>query len=125
MKILVCVKQVPHKDARLEISSDETWIQDESIKFEINAYDTYALEEALRIKDAGEAEVVILSIGPDRAIQALRGLPRHAEAAVVERRCNVFAGASHQRELEIVNAAGSVHHERGGETALEEIDHDG
>jgi electron transfer flavoprotein beta subunit len=72
MKILVCLKQVPHKDARLEVRSDGQWIQDDNIKFEINAYDTYALEEALRIKDAGEAEVVVVSIGPDRAQQALR-----------------------------------------------------
>ena len=72
MKILVCLKQVPHKDARLEIRPDEKWIREESIKFEINDYDTYALEEALRIKDGGEAEVVVASIGPDRVSQALR-----------------------------------------------------
>ncbi len=72
MKILVCLKQVPHKDARLDISPEGTWIQDSNIKFEINPYDSYALEEALRVKDAGEAEVVVASIGPDRVSQALR-----------------------------------------------------
>jgi electron transfer flavoprotein beta subunit len=72
MKIIVCLKQVPHQDARLDIRSDGAWIQEEGIKFEINAYDTYALEEALRIKDAAEAEVVVVSIGPDRVTQALR-----------------------------------------------------
>ena len=72
MKILVCLKQVPHKDARLEIASDGKWIQDSNIKFEINVYDSYALEEALRIKDAGEAEVIVASIGPDRVVQSLR-----------------------------------------------------
>ena len=72
MKILVCLKQVPHKDARLDVSPDGTWIQDGNIKFEINPYDSYALEEALRLKDAGEAEVVVASIGPDRVSQALR-----------------------------------------------------
>jgi electron transfer flavoprotein beta subunit len=72
MKILVCLKQVPHKDARLEVNGDGTGIQDASIKFEINDYDSYALEEALRMKDAGEAEVVVASIGPDRVSQALR-----------------------------------------------------
>ncbi len=72
MKIIVCLKQVPHQDARLEIAGDGTWIQEENIKFEINSYDTYALEEALRVKDAGEAEVVAVSIGPDRVTQALR-----------------------------------------------------
>lgn len=72
MKILVCLKQVPHKDARLEVNSSGTWIQDDSIKFEINDYDTYGIEEALRIKDAGEAEVVVVTVGPARATQALR-----------------------------------------------------
>ena len=59
MKVMVCLKQVPHQDARLDVNADGTWIKEDSIKFEINSYDTYALEEALRIKDAGEAEVVV------------------------------------------------------------------
>lgn len=72
MKILVCLKQVPHQDARLDVNGEGTWIKEDGIKFEINSYDTYALEAALRIKDAGEAEVVVASIGPDRVTQALR-----------------------------------------------------
>jgi electron transfer flavoprotein beta subunit len=72
VKIMVCLKQVPHQDARLDIRPDGTWIQDDNIKFEINSYDTYALEEALRAKDDGECEVLVVSIGPDRVTQALR-----------------------------------------------------
>jgi len=72
MKIMVCLKQVPHQDARLDVRPDGSWIQEDNIKFEINSYDTYALEEALRIKDAGQAEVVVVSIGPDRVTQSLR-----------------------------------------------------
>jgi electron transfer flavoprotein beta subunit len=72
MKIMVCLKQVPHQDARLDIDANGTWIQEDNIKFQINSYDTYALEEALRNKDAGEAEVLVVSIGPDRVTQALR-----------------------------------------------------
>jgi electron transfer flavoprotein beta subunit len=72
MKIMVCLKQVPHQDARLDVRADGTWIQEDNIKFEINSYDTYGLEEALRIKDAGGAEVLVVSIGPDRVSQALR-----------------------------------------------------
>ena len=48
MKIMVCLKQVPHQDARLDVRADGTWIQVDNIKFEINSYDTYGLEEALR-----------------------------------------------------------------------------
>jgi electron transfer flavoprotein beta subunit len=72
MKIMVCLKQVPHQDARLDIAADGTWIQEDNIKFEINTYDTYALEEALRVKDAGEADVFVVSIGADRVTQVLR-----------------------------------------------------
>jgi electron transfer flavoprotein beta subunit len=72
MKIMVCLKQVPHQDARLDIDATGTWIKEDNVKFEINSYDTYALEEALRVKDAGEAEVFVVSIGPDRVTQALR-----------------------------------------------------
>ena len=72
MKVMVCLKQVPHQDARLDVNADGTWIQEDNIKFEINSYDTYAVEEALRLKDAGDAEVVVVSIGPARVTQALR-----------------------------------------------------
>ena len=72
MKVMVCLKQVPHQDARLDVNADGTWIQEDNIKFEINSYDTYAVEEALRLKDAGDTEVIVVSIGPDRVTQALR-----------------------------------------------------
>jgi len=72
MKIMVCLKQVPHQDARLDVNAESNWIKEDGIKFEINGYDTYALEAALQTKDAGEADVVAVSIGPDRVTQALR-----------------------------------------------------
>jgi electron transfer flavoprotein beta subunit len=73
MKILVCLKQVPHQDARLDVNADGSWIKEDGIKFEINSYDTFALEEALRAKDADpSSEVVVASIGPERVTQALR-----------------------------------------------------
>ena len=65
MKIMVCLKQVPHQDARLEVRPDGSWIQEDHLKFEINSYDTYALEEALQTKDAQECEVVAVPIGPE------------------------------------------------------------
>ncbi len=72
MKIMVCLKQVPNQDTRLDIDAAGTWIKEDGIKFEVNSYDLYALEEALRIKDAGEADVLAVSVGPDRVAQALR-----------------------------------------------------
>ena len=73
MKIMVCIKQVPHADARLDVNGAGTWIQEENIKFEINAYDQNALEAALALKDKDpSSEVVVVSIGPERVTQSLR-----------------------------------------------------
>ena len=83
MKVMVCLKQVPHQDARLDVNADGTWIDDSNIKFEINSYDTYALEQALQIKDASGGEVVVCSVGPDRASQAIKtALAMGADRAV-------------------------------------------
>ena len=66
MKILVCMKQVPDKDSTFRIDAEGTWVDTENLSFQVNDYDRYALEEALRIKDGGDAEVVVASVGPDR-----------------------------------------------------------
>lgn len=72
MKILVCLKQVPDKDSTFRIRGDGTWVETENLSFQINDYDRYALEEALRLKDAGGGEVVAISLGPDRVSQAIK-----------------------------------------------------
>jgi electron transfer flavoprotein beta subunit len=72
MKILVCVKQVPEKDARLRIAGDETWIVEDGLGFAISECDRYGVEAALRIKEAGEAEVVVLSLGGERASKGIK-----------------------------------------------------
>jgi electron transfer flavoprotein beta subunit len=73
MKIMVCIKQVPHQDARLDINGAGTWIAEDNIKFEINQYDQHSLEAALALKDKdASTEVVVVSIGPERVTQSLR-----------------------------------------------------
>lgn len=72
MKILVCVKQVPEKDARLRIAGDESWIVEDGLGFAISECDRYGVEAALRLKEAGEAEVVVLSLGGDRASKGIK-----------------------------------------------------
>ena len=84
MNIVVCVKQVPAKDAPLAISPDGTWIREADIGFEMNEPDSYALEEALRLKEKHGGEVVALSMGPERVKQAIKEAlakgaePRHS-----------------------------------------------
>lgn len=72
MKILVCVKQVPEKDARLRIAGDESWIVEDGLSYAISECDRYGIEAALRLKEAGEAEVVVLSLGGDRASKGIK-----------------------------------------------------
>ena len=65
MKIAVCVKQVPAKDAPLSIAPSGTWIRESDIGFEMNEPDSYALEEGLRLKEKHGGEVVAISMGPE------------------------------------------------------------
>ena len=71
MKILVCMKQVPQKDAPLKLNEAGTWIR-EDVSYEVNEPDAFALEEALRQKEKHTGEVVVITAGPARASQVLR-----------------------------------------------------
>src|SRR5260221_7450345 len=71
MKILVCMKQVPQKDAPLKLNESGTWIR-EDVSYEVNEPDAYALEEALRQKEKHGGGVVVITAGPARASQGFR-----------------------------------------------------
>jgi len=82
MKILVCMKQVPQKDAPLKLNEGGTWIR-EDVSYEVNEPDAYALEEALRQKEKHGGEVVVITTGPTRAQQVLReALAKGADRAI-------------------------------------------
>jgi len=82
LKILVCLKQVPQKDAPLKLNESGAWIR-EDISYEVNEPDAYALEEALRQKEKHKGEVVVISAGPARAQQVLReALAKGADRAI-------------------------------------------
>ena len=82
MKILVCMKQVPQKDAPLKLNESGTWIR-EDVSYEVNEPDAYALEEALRQKEKHGGEVVVITAGPARSQQVLReGLAKGADRAI-------------------------------------------
>ena len=70
MNIIVCIKQVPAKDAPLSIAGN--WIRESDIGFEMNEPDSYALEEALRLKEKHGGEVVAVSMGPERVKQTIK-----------------------------------------------------
>jgi electron transfer flavoprotein beta subunit len=83
MKIAVCIKQVPARDAQPRVNEAGTWVRDQDGGFEVNEPDQYALEEGLRLKEKHGGEVVVCSAGPPRVAQALReALARGADRAI-------------------------------------------
>lgn len=84
MQILVCVKQVPDTEAKVVVAEGGVTISERDITFIMNPYDEYAVEEAVRIKQASPGvSVSLVTVGPPRADDALRlGLAMGADAAV-------------------------------------------
>src|SRR5881296_3119104 len=73
MKIAVCIKRVPDSETRVKIASDGKSLDEAGVKFILNPYDEFAVEEALRRKEqAGAGEVVIVSVGPAAAQETIR-----------------------------------------------------
>ena len=84
MKIAVCVKQVPEPGSARRIDP-QTMRLDRSGEGALNVFDVYAVEAALRVKEAqGEGEVVIVSLGPAGTLDSLRkALAMGADRAVL------------------------------------------
>jgi len=73
MNIAVCVKQVPDTETKIRIDGTGTYIDEAGVNFVVSPYDEYAVEEAIKIKEAkGGGEIVVVSAGPERAATALR-----------------------------------------------------
>ena len=83
MKIIVCIKQVPERDAQVRVSSSGKWIEEADLQFAMNESDAYALEEALQLKEKHGGEVIVLSAGPERAGTTIReALAKGADRAI-------------------------------------------
>lgn len=73
MKILVAIKRVVDFNVRVQVRPDGSGVATDGVKMSINPFDEIAIEEALRIKEAGKAsEVVVVTIGDNAAQQQLR-----------------------------------------------------
>lgn len=73
MSIFVLVKQVPDTETKIRIKADKSGIETNDVKWFINPYDEFAIEEALKTKDKIKSPTVtVLSLGPDRVVEALR-----------------------------------------------------
>ena len=92
MKIGVCLKQVPARDASLRLAEGGHWVQEDGLDFEICEPDDYALEAALQLKEQHGGEVVALSLGPDRVQQMIKT----ALAKGADRALHVEHGTAHR-----------------------------
>lgn len=73
MNIVVCVKQTPDTETKVKIGADGKSLNEDGVNFVLNPYDEYAVEEAVRIKKKlGAGEITVISVGPERAILAIR-----------------------------------------------------
>ncbi|MET4636209.1 electron transfer flavoprotein subunit beta/FixA family protein [Kaistia defluvii] len=85
MKILVPVKRVVDTNVKIRVKADGTGVDLANVKMSMNPFDEIAVEEALRLKEAGKAtEVVVVSIGTDKSAETLRtGLAMGADRAIL------------------------------------------
>jgi electron transfer flavoprotein beta subunit len=83
MKIMVAIKQVPERDARIAVAPGGKWIDESDLAYTINEPDAYALEEALQLKEKAGGEVIAVCAGPERVSTTLReALAKGADRAI-------------------------------------------
>jgi electron transfer flavoprotein beta subunit len=101
VRSIVCIKRVPDSEARVRISADGQTIDASGVKFAMNPYDEFALEEALQLKEqAGEGSVTALTVGPDGARETLRSaLAMGADEGVLLRSDGSIDGLTVARAL--------------------------
>lgn len=85
MKVLVPVKRVVDYNVKVRVKSDQTGVELANVKMSMNPFDEIAVEEALRIKEAGSAdEIIVVSVGPTAAQETIRtGLAMGADRGIL------------------------------------------
>ena len=72
MKILVTVKRVEDPESKIKVKPDGSGIVTEGVNYKVNPFDEIAVEEALRLRDAHQGEVVVVSVGTDASTTEIR-----------------------------------------------------
>ncbi|MCC6137924.1 MAG: electron transfer flavoprotein subunit beta/FixA family protein [Bdellovibrionaceae bacterium] len=71
MRIFVCLKQVPDTETRIKLSADSSRIDETGIKWVVNPYDEFAIEEAVKFKEANpSAQITAITLGPKARVNA-------------------------------------------------------
>ncbi|MEN6373580.1 MAG: electron transfer flavoprotein subunit beta/FixA family protein [Smithella sp.] len=72
MNIIACVKQVPDTEAQIKVKADGSGIEEGQIKWVMNPYDEFGVEEALKMKEKNGGDVTVVCVGPARAMETIR-----------------------------------------------------
>ncbi len=96
MKILVCIKQVPDMESRFKPDEEGLWYSETDLTYRLNEYDEYAVEEAVRLREklGADADLTVLSVGPDRVVKEIK----KALAMGCDRAVHIRDPESHRRD---------------------------
>ena len=72
MKLLVIIKRVEEPEIKIKIKGDNSDIDTDGMKYVVNPFDEIAVEEALRVRDANEGEVIVACVGPSETTHQIR-----------------------------------------------------
>lgn len=124
MKIFVCIKQVPDTETKIKIGPDASSIDTNGIKWVINPYDEYAIEEAVKYREANAgAQVFVLSVGPSKRVsESLRtALAMGAdEGIVVNAPENIDCYSTARALAEVIKAEGGANLIFTGKLAIDD-----
>jgi electron transfer flavoprotein beta subunit len=109
VNIVVCVKQVPDTWAEKKLSPSDNTLDRSNVDVVMNELDEYAVEEALRLKEAHGGEVTVLTMGPARAVETIRkALSMGADKAVHLSDDALHGSCALQTSLALAKALGTL-----------------
>ena len=77
MKVLVPIKRVVDYNVKIRVKSDNSGVELSNVKMSMNPFDEIAVEEAIKLKEAGTvSEIVVLSIGPQQSQETIQNCPK-------------------------------------------------
>lgn len=123
MKIFVCIKQVPDTETKIKITPDQSGIDTAGIKWVMNPYDEYAVEEAVKLRDANAgSQVWVLSVGPKaRVVESLRtALAMGADEAIVINGENLDNHSTAKALSEVIKSEGGAKVVFSGKLAIDD-----
>lgn len=122
MKVFVCLKQVPDTETKIKILPDHSGIDTAGIKWVMNPYDEFAVEEAIKFKEKNPtAQVWAITAGPKaRAVEVLRtALAMGADEAIVINAENMDAITTAEALAKVIQAEGGAHLVFTGKMAID------